>query len=144
NASGTAGVLELARIFQNNKDFTRRSVLFMTFAGEELGLFGSSNFVNHPTVPLSSITAMINMDMIGRLSTKSLNVMGTGTSPDFKTWIEEANKDLGLTLALSNGGHDGSDHISFNAKRIPILFFFSGLHADYHRPTDTADKIDSK
>jgi hypothetical protein len=143
NASGTAGVLELARLIQNNRQTFKRSVLFMTFAGEELGLFGSSHFVNNPTVPLPSITAMINMDMIGRLSTRSLNVMGTGTSPDFKIWIEEANKDVGLTLALSNGGHEGSDHISFNGKHIPILFFFSGLHADYHRPSDTSEKIDA-
>jgi hypothetical protein len=144
NASGTAGVLELARLIQNNKQSFKRSVLFMTFSGEELGLFGSSNFVNNPTVPLSSITGMINMDMIGRLETRSLNVMGTGTSPDFKTWVEEANKDIGLPLTLSNGGHEGSDHISFDGKRIPILFFFSGLHSDYHRPSDTADKIDAK
>jgi len=144
NASGTAGVLELARLVQRNRQAFKRSVLFMTFAGEELGLFGSSHFVNSPTVPLASINAMINMDMIGRLSTKSLNVMGTGTSPDFPAWIEEANKDVGLTLALSNGGHEGSDHISFNGKKVPILFFFSGLHSDYHRPTDTAEKIDSK
>jgi len=144
NASGTAGVLELARLIQNNKQMFKRSVLFMTFAGEELGLFGSNNFVNHPTVPLTSITAMINMDMIGRLSTRSLNVMGTGTSPEFPMWIAEANKDLGLSLTLSSGGHEGSDHISFNGKHIPILFFFSGLHSDYHRPSDTTDKIDSK
>jgi membrane-associated protease RseP (regulator of RpoE activity) len=86
---------------------------------------------------------MINMDMIGRLSTRSLNVMGTGTAPDFNAWIDEANKDLGLNLTRSNGGHEGSDHISFNGKHIPILFFFSGLHSDYHRPSDTADKIDA-
>ena len=144
NASGTAGVLELARLFQNNRQTFKRSVLFMTFAGEELGLFGSSHFVNKPTMPLTSITAMINMDMIGRLSGRTLNVMGTGTAPDFPGWVTEANKDLGMNLTLSNGGHEGSDHISFNGKRIPILFLFSGLHADYHRPSDTADKIDAR
>ena len=143
NASGTSGVLELARLIQNNRQTFKRSVLFMTFAGEELGLFGSSHFVNHPTVPLTSITAMINMDMIGRLSSRSLNVMGTGTSPDFPAWIDEANKDVGLNITKSNGGHEGSDHISFDGKHIPILFFFSGLHSDYHRPSDTADKIDA-
>ena len=144
NASGTAGVLELARLIARNKQAFKRSVLLMTFAGEELGLFGSSHFVNDPTVPLPSIAAMINMDMIGRLSSRPLNVMGTGTSPEFPAWIEEANKEVGLNLALSNGGHEGSDHISFNGKRIPTLFFFSGLHSDYHRPTDTAEKIDAK
>jgi C-terminal processing protease CtpA/Prc len=70
--------------------------------------------------------------------------MGVGTSPNFPGWIAEANKPLSLNLALSNGGRDGSDHISFNGKRIPNLFFFSGLHSDYHRPTDTADKIDAR
>ena len=144
NASGTAGVLELARLVQRNRQAFKRSVLFMTFAGEELGLFGSSHFVNHPTVPLDSIAAMINMDMIGRLANRPLNVMGAGTSPDLKTWVTEANKETGLNVAFSDGGHDGSDHISFNGKQIPILFFFSGLHSDYHRPSDTADKIDAK
>ena len=144
NASGTAGVLELARLVAANKQAFKRSLLFMAFAGEELGLFGSSHFVNKSTVPLSSINAMINMDMIGRLSNRPLNVMGAGTSPEFRGWIAEANKPIGLTLALSDGGHDGSDHISFNGKQIPTLFFFSGLHSDYHRPTDTADKIDAK
>jgi membrane-associated protease RseP (regulator of RpoE activity) len=116
----------------------------MTFAGEELGLFGSAHYVNDPKAPLSSITAMINMDMIGRLSNRPLNVMGTGTSPELAGWVTEANKSIGLNLAFSNGGHEGSDHVSFNGKRIPTLFFFSGLHSDYHRPTDTAEKIDSK
>jgi hypothetical protein len=144
NASGTAGLLELGRLLGRNKQALKRSVLLMAFAGEELGLFGSSHFVNNPTVPISSINAMLNMDMIGRLANRPLNVMGTGTSPEFPAWIEEANKSIGLTLTLSSGGHEGSDHISFNGKRIPTLFFFSGLHSDYHRPTDTADKIDGK
>jgi aminopeptidase YwaD len=144
NASGTAGLLELGRLIgRNNQDF-KRSVLLIAFAGEELGLFGSSHFVNNPTVPLSSITAMLNMDMIGRLASHSLNVMGTGTSPQFQAWIEEADKEIGLSPTLSSGGHEGSDHISFNGKRIPTLFFFSGLHTDYHRPSDTVDKIDGK
>lgn len=144
NASGTAGVLELARLIARNKQSFKRSVMLMTFAGEELGLFGSSHFVNHPPVPLASINAMFNMDMIGRLANRSLNVMGTGTAPEFPAWIEDANKEIGLSLALSNGGHEGSDHLSFDGKHIPTLFFFSGLHSDYHRPTDTADKIDAK
>ena len=143
NASGTAGVLELARLIARNKQAFKRSVLLITFAGEELGLFGSSHFVNDSTMPLPSIAAMINMDMIGRLSSRPLSVMGTGTSPEFPAWIAEANKEVGLNLALSNGGHEGSDHLSFNGKRIPTLFFFSGLHSDYHLPTDTAEKIDA-
>jgi hypothetical protein len=144
NASGTAGVLELARMASQNPQAFKRSLLFMTFAGEENGLFGSSHFVNNPTMPLSAITAMINMDMIGRLSGRRLAVMGVGTAPEFRAWIDEANKPLGLEIALSSGGHEGSDHLSFDGKRIPTLFFFSGLHSDYHRPTDTVEKIDAK
>ena len=143
NASGTAGVLELARLAAKNKQEFKRSVLFMTFAGEELGLFGSSNFVNHPTVPLNSITAMINMDMIGRLNNDRLLVGGVGTSPSFKPWLEELNKATQLKLEYSESGYDASDHMSFNAKKIPVLFFFSGLHSDYHKPSDTSDKINA-
>jgi membrane-associated protease RseP (regulator of RpoE activity) len=144
NASGTAGVLELARLAVRNRQAFKRSILFMTFAGEELGLFGSRHFVDHPTVPLGSITAMINMDMIGRVKADRLDVLGVGTSPEFSAWVEEANKPVGLKLNLSNAGREGSDHISFDGKHIPILFFFSGLHEDYHRPSDTADKINAK
>jgi Zn-dependent M28 family amino/carboxypeptidase len=144
NASGTAGVLEFAQLASQNKSAFKRSVLFITFSGEEWGLLGSNHFVNHPTVPLNSITAMINMDMIGRVNGDRVNVLGVGTSPDFKPWIEEFNKTVGLQINFSSSGHDGSDHISFDGKHIPILFFFSGLHSDYHRPSDTADKINSK
>jgi hypothetical protein len=144
NASGTAGVLEFARLASLHKQAFKRSILFMTFAGEENGLLGSNYFVNHPTVPLSSIVGMINMDMIGRVTNNHVNVLGVGTSPEFKSWIEEFNKTIGLQVNFSASGHDGSDHISFDGKHIPILFFFSGLHSDYHRPSDTADKINSE
>lgn len=144
NASGTAGVIELARLAASNKSMFKRSVIFMTFAGEELGLFGSSHFVNHPTVPIENIAAMINMDMIGRLNGK-LAVLDSGTSPEFKGWIDEFNKSLGLTIDSTDGGEiGGSDHMSFTSKHIPNLFFFTGLHADYHRPSDTPDKINAK
>jgi hypothetical protein len=144
NASGTSGLLELARLVSRHRQSFKRSVLFIAFAGEELGLFGSNHFVNNPTVPAGSIAGMINMDMIGRQRNNRLDVMGTGTSPEFRKWVEDANKPVGLTLNLSDGGHEGSDHISFSSKRIPILFFFSGLHEDYHRPSDTADKINGE
>jgi aminopeptidase YwaD len=143
NASGTAGILELARLAAENKREWKRSVLFITFAGEELGLLGSSNFVNHPTIPLKSITSMINMDMIGRLNNDRLYVGGVGTSPSFKPWLEEMNKPVQLKLDYSDSGYGASDHMSFNAKKIPVLFFFSGLHTDYHKPSDTADKINA-
>jgi Zn-dependent M28 family amino/carboxypeptidase len=144
NASGTSGVLELARLAARNKGEWKRSVLFMTFAGEELGLLGSSNFVNHPTIPLKNVVGMINMDMIGRLNNDRLFVGGVGTSPSFKPWLEEFNKQSAhLQLDYSDSGYGSSDHTSFNAKKIPVLFFFSGLHTDYHKPSDTYDKINS-
>jgi len=144
NASGTSGVLEVSRLASMHKQAFKRSLLFMTFAGEENGLLGSNYFVNHATVPLSSITGMINMDMIGRVTNNHVNVLGVGTSPEFKSWIEDFNKTVGLEINFSASGHDGSDHISFDGKHIPILFFFSGLHSDYHRPSDTSDKINSE
>ena len=142
NASGTAGVLELARLIALEKPL-KRSVLFMTFAGEELGLLGSSYFANNPTIPIDKITAMINMDMIGRLQNNRLFVGGVGTSPNFKTWVEEIDKTVGLQLDYSDSGFGSSDHTSFNVKRIPVLFLFSGLHSDYHKPSDTFDKINA-
>ena len=143
NASGTSGVLEVARLAAKNKSQWKRSVLFITFAGEELGLLGSSQFVNHPTVPLNSVIGMINMDMIGRLNNDRLFVGGVGTSPNFKPWLEEFNQTVHLQLDYSDSGYGASDHMSFNAKKIPVLFFFSGLHTDYHKPTDTYDKINA-
>ena len=143
NASGTAGVLEVARLAARNKRDWKRSLLFITFAGEEIGLLGSSYFVNHPTIPLKNTMAMINMDMIGRLNNDRLFVGGVGTSPDFKPWLESLNKTVGLQLDYSDSGYGASDHMSFNAKKIPVLFIFSGLHTDYHKPSDTADKINA-
>jgi hypothetical protein len=143
NASGTAGVMEIARVAAANRPMWKRSVLFMTFAGEEIGLLGSSAFVNNPTVPLGNIDAMINMDMIGRLTKDKLYISGTGTSPEFKPMLEELDKSTGLDVVFSESGYGASDHTSFNAKKIPVLFFYSGLHTDYHKPSDTADKINS-
>ena len=144
NASGTAGVMELARLATANKPQWKRSVLFMTFAGEEIGLLGSSYFVNHPSMPVTSIDAMINMDMIGRMVNNRLFVGGVGTSPGFKPALEQLDKNVGIDLNFSESGYGSSDHTSFNAKKIPVLFFFSGLHTDYHKPSDTADKINSE
>lgn len=144
NASGTSGVLEIARVAAANTPQFKRSVLFMTFAGEELGLLGSAYFTNHPTVPIDKIAGMINMDMIGRLRNNQVFVGGVGTSSSFKPWIEELNQRVGLKLDYSDSGFGSSDHMSFNIKRIPVLFFFSGLHADYHKPSDTYEKIDGE
>jgi len=143
NASGTAGVIEIARIAANNNHAWKRSVLFIAFAGEEIGLLGSSNFANHPTVPVQSIDAMINMDMIGRVTNDRLFIGGVGTSPSLKQTVEDLNKTVGLELNFSDSGYGSSDHTSFNAKKVPVLFFFSGLHTDYHKPSDTSDKINA-
>ena len=141
NASGTAGVLELARVAASHKGDWKRSLVLMAFAGEEIGLLGSSNFASHPTIPLTSIDAMLNMDMIGRVAGDKLSIGGVGTSPAFKPALEDLGKDSGLVITTSESGYGASDHTSFNARKIPVLFFFSGTHTDYHKPSDTADKI---
>ena len=144
NASGTAGILELARVASENRGSLKRSVLFMGFSGEELGLLGSNHFVTNPTIDLDRAVAMINLDMIGRLDNDRVFVGGIGTSPGFKDLIESFNDSVGLTLDYSESGNGSSDHTSFNIKKIPVLFFFSGLHGDYHRPSDTSDKINAE
>jgi aminopeptidase YwaD len=149
NASGTSGVLELARLAANDEREWARSVLFMAFAAEEIGLLGSSYFADNSTIPIDAINAMVNMDMIGRIANDRLFVGGVGTSPDFEGMLEAANTQAGndaapsLDLDFSDSGYGASDHTPFNIKKIPVLFFFSGLHTDYHKPSDTFDKINS-
>jgi Zn-dependent M28 family amino/carboxypeptidase len=228
NASGTAGLIELARLLSNDRSLMRRTVVFVAFGGEEEGLVGSSFYVQHPARPLEQTVAMLNMDMIGRLRESALSVGGVGTAAEWRGWLEEANKGYKVTLDSSitgahddaqaagadgdkdvddgkaksddkdkkqksegkRGGHgsgrvigvgagrenreppvpvivtgsngrtavtatpaerfalrlseDGfgpSDHSSFYARRVPVLFFFTGTHEDYHKPSDTADRI---
>jgi aminopeptidase YwaD len=231
NASGTAGLLELARLFSHERTRMRRTVVFIAFSGEEEGLIGSSYYVQNPSRPLEQTVAMINMDMIGRLREGALNVGGVGTASEWRGWVEETNKgynvklDPSLTgagsqpgdsagsdggvgkstgkgadkdavkgagkdegkgkgesvvrgsgrgaavrntsgepvpiivtgtngrtavtatpaerfaLRLSDDGFGPSDHSSFYARRVPVLFFFTGSHEDYHKPSDTADRI---
>ena len=136
NASGTAGVLELARIFSKQKP--KRTILFMTFSGEEEGLLGSNYYVNHPLLPLANTVAMINMDMIGRMKDGHLIVGGVGTA---KEWRELMAAEKQFQLTLNEDGFGPSDHSSFYAKQIPVLFFWTGTHNDYHKPSDTFDKI---
>ncbi|HVP38560.1 MAG TPA: M28 family peptidase [Candidatus Saccharimonadales bacterium] len=143
NASGTAGVLELARCFEAAGTPVRRGLLFVCFVGEEEGLYGSGHFVNHPPVPVERMTAMINMDMIGRLRNDRLAVSGTGSSPLFPELVARAAKAHGLTANEQASGYGPSDHTSFYAKDRPVLFFFTGAHSDYHKPSDTWDKIDA-
>ncbi len=144
NASGTAAVLELARLFSINPP--RRSVIFAHFSGEELGLLGSQWFVEHPPVPLARIVAMINFDMVGRLKNDKLTVYGTSTATEFKPLLDSANVASSNGTFKLNGIGDGygpSDQTSFYAKDIPVLHFFTDQHEDYHRATDDVEKINS-
>ena len=143
NASGTAGVLELARLLAPQRGQLKRSILFMDFAGEELGLLGSAAWVKNPTRPLEKAVAMINMDMIGRIKDDKVYIGGVGTGSTFKSVLERAQTDAPFKIEYSAGGYASSDHTSFVAKKIPVLFFFSGLHSDYHKPSDTWDKINA-
>ena len=142
NASGTAGVLELARIYASGPK-PRRSLIFMGFSGEELGLRGSAHFANHPTVPLNDIVAMINLDMIGRLEGRPVEVWATATAKEFGDLVDKHAQSM-TNLEVKNVAQmrRDSDHASFYAKDIPVVFVFSGLHADYHRPSDDVEKID--
>lgn len=142
NASGVAGLLELARIFSQNKE--KVNFLFMAFSAEEAGLIGSKHWLDHPTLPLEKIPAMINMDMIGRLrdSSNSLIVGGVGTSPLWIPMLEKINP--GFMLKYDTAGMGPSDHASFYLKDKPVLHFFSGTHSDYHKPSDDVEKINFK
>jgi hypothetical protein len=143
NASGTAAVLELARWFAQQPR-PRRGILFLAFAGEELGLLGSAHYTANPLLPLENAVAMLNMDMIGRVREGRLYVNGTGTGSTLDALVAGVPVPAPLRIDRSEStGYGGSDHISFTAKQIPVLFFFSGLHGDYHKPSDTADKIDA-
>lgn len=144
NASGTAGVLELARLFAPMKGELQRGILFMSFAGEELGLLGSAYWVQNPTLPLDKAVAMLNMDMIGRIKDNKVYIGGVGTGSTLKAVIEQANAKSNFKVEYSPGGYAASDHTSFVTKHIPVLFFFSGLHSDYHKPSDTWDKINAE
>jgi aminopeptidase YwaD len=163
NASGVAGLLELARLFSMQRAKMKRTLVFVAFSGEEEGLLGSNYFVNHAVVPNSQTVAMINMDMIGRMKENRLMIGGVGTAQEWRDWIKAAQDYLSapqassgdtsskiaipgvlatpFTLTLNEDGYGPSDHSSFYAKQVPVLFFFTGTHDDYHKPTDTAEKI---
>ncbi len=198
NASGVAGVLELARILSTQNPKPRRTIVFITFSGEEEGLLGSDYYVNHPIVPIAKTVAMINMDMIGRLKDQKLIIGGIGTASEWRAMIDRENSPdsmvvaalnsvtgppadtnmrvnldpkvnpvgapivVGIngrpvvvaefpkaprelptpfTLTLSEDGYGPSDNSSFYSKQVPVLFFWTGTHDDYHKPSDTSDKI---
>jgi aminopeptidase YwaD len=175
NASGTAGVLELARIFSTQRPKLKRTLVFIAFSGEEEGLLGSNYYVNHPLMPLDKTVAMINMDMIGRMKDRKLIIGGVGTAKEWRGLITQANMAQKTTitansdapapkgvpivvsangrpimttdpngafeLTMNEDGYGPSDHSSFYSKQIPVLFFWTGTHNDYHKPSDTFDKI---
>lgn len=199
NASGTAALIELARMLSTQRPKPRRTIVFIAFSGEEEGLIGSSYYVNHPVVPLTNTVAMINLDMVGRLNNQRLVIGGVGTAAEWRSMIDGANSEENMRIAvlssmgstqdpsnwrvnldpkkhpagapivvgangrpvvvaeasgtrlrdlatpfsltLNEDGYGPSDHSSFYAKQIPVLFFWTGTHADYHKPSDTAEKI---
>ncbi len=143
NASGTTGVLELAEKFASEKEKIKRNIAFFTFSGEEMGLLGSNYLVNSMPFPAENGIAMINMDMIGRLKDSSLIVYGTGTSSTWKVILNKHNQ-YGFKLTFNDDGFGPSDHSSFYLKKIPVLFFFTGTHEDYHKPSDDVEKINFK
>lgn len=139
NASGTAGVLLIAEHLASRRDM-RRSVILVAFNGEEEGLLGSAALVSDPPIALGLIVAMVNMDMIGRLDSNKVIVQGTGTSPWWEKLVNDRNADR-FALKQVKDGFGPSDHSSFYGQGIPVLFLFTGLHTDYHRPSDTWEKI---
>ena len=142
NASGTAALIELAKLLKGSA-FKNNNYLFISFSGEELGLFGSKYYAEHPVVDLGKTNYMVNMDMVGRLSdsTHGLNIGGYGTSATWGELLSE--KDNFFKIKFDSSGRGPSDHTSFYAKDIPVLFFFTGVHSDYHKPSDDADKINN-
>ena len=143
NASGTAGMLELARLFTSQRPRPKRTIVFIGFGGEEEGLLGSNYYVNHPISPLTNTVAMINMDMIGRMKDRKLVIGGVGTAKEWRDIIAKGTADANrsFSLTLNEDGYGPSDHSSFYGKQVPVLFFWTGTHTDYHKPSDTFEKI---
>ena len=142
NASGTAAVLELARRFVRRP--ARRTVIVALFDAEEMGLLGSRDFVQRPPVPLDSVQAMLNFDMVGRLRNDRLLVYGVASAEELAAIVDSANTGgARLDVAAIGDGTGPSDHASFYLKGVPVLHFFTDVHADYHRATDDADKLNA-
>jgi Peptidase family M28/PDZ domain len=143
NASGVTGLLEIA---ENMAKMPRpkRSILFISFSGEEEGLFGSDYFVNNPLMPLTNVQAMVNMDMIGRMKDSTLIIEGIGTSPVFRSLVDSLNTPTEFHLKYFQSGTGPSDHAKFYSKNLPVLFLFTGIHEDYHKATDTKEKINAE
>jgi len=141
NASGTTGLLEIAEKFGAMQGLLKRSIIFAAFSGEELGILGSTYMTNNFPVDIKNVAAMLNMDMIGRLNEEnSLTIIGSGTSSKWKELLNQKNI-YNFKLGMSDGGSGGSDHQAFSNKNVPVLFFFTGTHSDYHKPSDDSEKI---
>jgi aminopeptidase YwaD len=142
NASGVGMMLELAEKFSKTKGSHKRSIICIAFTGEEMGLLGSKFFTENPGIDLSKVNAMINLDMVGRLNeTSNLQISGVGTASGLKDLIYLKSDTSVIKLTLSDEGYGPSDHSSFYGKNIPVIFYFTGAHLDYHTPSDTWDKI---
>jgi aminopeptidase YwaD len=142
NASGVAMMLELAEKYARTKDSHKRSIICIGFSGEEMGLLGSKYFTENPGIDMKSVNAMINLDMVGRLrETNVLQVSGVGTAEGFRDKIQAVSDTTEIKLALSDEGYGPSDHSAFYGKNIPVLFYTTGAHLDYHTPNDVADSI---
>jgi aminopeptidase YwaD len=144
NASGTSGLIEIARRLFEGDRRPARSILFLAFTAEEKGLWGSNHYVRNPLLPITQTVAMLNMDMIGRLEGRTLTVMGVGTAEEWTDVLRAANQSTArpLGIATSPDGFGPSDHSSFYGEGLPVLHFFSNTHVDYHRPSDDWDKVD--
>ncbi len=143
NASGIAAMLLMAEWIKS-ENLSQSNFLFIAFSGEEMGLFGSKYYAEHPSIDLSKVSAMINMDMVGRLNAeKVIAINGVGTSPVFKDMIAR-NKTAGITAATTDSGIGPSDHTSFYLKDVPVLHFFTGQHMDYHKPGDDSHLVNFK
>lgn len=141
NASGTAVILEVARLLAARTETPRRRVVFIAFSGEELGLYGSKRYVDDPLVPLDKTVAMLNLDMVGRLRNRELTAYGTGTAAEWPAWLDAAAGPRELKIISKPSGFGPSDHASFHEHDVPVLHFFTGFHPEYHRPTDDAEKL---
>lgn len=143
NASGTASLMELAEAIASDPTPRTAGIVFVAFSAEEIGLFGSAWYVDHPFRPMESMVAMLNMDMVGRLRDGKLEIGGVGTSRPLRPLVEAAYRDSDVKLTFGESGSGPSDHKTFNDRKRPVLFFFTGVHEDYHRPSDDWEKINA-
>lgn len=141
NASGTAMLLEAARRFAKLPATPSRNIVFIAFGAEEIGAIGSRYWVEHAPVPMKSVVGMVNADMVGRMRDNKMVLDGTATAASWTDLAKAANNGLGLNLTFGGEGFGASDHASFTAARVPVAFLFTGVHDDYHKPSDTADKL---